>query len=103
MVQECIKKYPDIDGFFSTDSAVLTYMKMAQLNGSKVPEDIRFVAYDGTSVVFTNYPTVTVVAQPIRELARSGVSLLLDIINGKKPEKYRITHEVKLIKGMTTS
>lgn len=103
VIEECIRKYPDVDGFFSTDSAVLSYMKIAQLKGYKIPQDIKFVAYDGTSIVYSAYPTVTVVAQPIKELACSGVELLLDIINGKKPEKYRITHKVKLIKGMTTS
>ncbi|MCR5008233.1 MAG: LacI family DNA-binding transcriptional regulator [Oribacterium sp.] len=103
LIEECIKKYPEADGFFSTDAAVLNYMKIAQLNGIKIPEDMKFVAYDGTSMVFSAYPTVTVIAQPIKELASSGVELLLDIINGKKPEKYRITHKVKLIKGMTTS
>ena len=102
-VEECLRKYPDADGIFATDTTVLRYMKMAQLRGVKIPEQLKLVAYDGSSIIDTAFPTVTVVAQPIKKLARSGVKLLIDIINGKKPDKYRICHSVKLIKGMTTS
>ena len=103
LIEECIKKYPDADGGFATDNTTLRYMKFAQINGIKVPEQLKLIAYDGSSVIGTAYPTLTVVAQPIKKIADSGVRLLLSMVSGKKPEKYRICHNVKLIRGMTTS
>lgn len=102
IVSECLKKYPDVDGFFGTDSIALYCAKWAQQEGKRIPQDVKIVAYDGTYILDSYYPTITSVVQPIDQLAQAGVNLLLSIINGEKPESMEIKLEVKLSHAMST-
>jgi LacI family sucrose operon transcriptional repressor len=102
LIQECCKTYPDIDGVFATDLWILHYMREARMLGKRIPEDIHFVAYDGSHALDVAYPTVSVIRQPIKVLAKEGEKTLLNEIDGEKPDWEEKRLRVKLIRGMTT-
>lgn len=102
VAKETMDQHPDADGIFGTDSTILSCMKYAQKKGKKIPEDIRFVAYDGTWVVDTAFPTVTAICQPIRDLAREAVNMLLARIRQEELPADEKILPVTMRKGMTT-
>jgi len=44
----------------------------------RVPEDLAVIGFDGTKESEFCWPPLTVVAQPIQEMARTAVQLVLD-------------------------
>ncbi len=48
-----------------------------------IPEDIKLIGYDGTSFIENYYPQLTTIKQPLTEIARLLVELLVDKIEGK--------------------
>lgn len=102
LCQDCFQKYPEIDGVFGTDSFVLHYMKYVQTQGKKIPDDIRFVSFDGASFLNMVYPTVTCIKQPIRSLADVGVRTLMQKIQSECVSEGEIKLDVELIRGISS-
>jgi DNA-binding LacI/PurR family transcriptional regulator len=58
-------------------------------HGLRVPEDISLICIDNEPVASHLNPSITVYAQPLREIGAKASELLADMINGNKPqEKY---------------
>ena len=51
--------------------------------GIRVPEDVAIVGYDDVPLAALVTPALTTVRQPARELGRTAVGLLLDLIEGR--------------------
>lgn len=102
-VAECFERYPDTDGVFATDMLASCYMKKAMTEGMKIPEDLSIVSYDGTYLRDFIFPTLTCIAQPVREIAETGVNLLMGMIHGEKPVNKEIKLPVRMEMGMTTA
>lgn len=96
-------EHPDADGMFGTDLLALSYMKIAQENGRKIPEDLKIVAYDGTQVTDIIYPSLTTIKQPIDKLAREAVRLMIHKIDGVNNIDKRIELEPTLQRGDSTA
>lgn len=101
-VDECFEKYPDTDGVFATDMLASCYMKKAMKAGMKIPEEVSIVSYDGTYLKDFIFPTLTCIKQPVREIAETGVNLLMGMIHGERPVNKKIILPVRLEMGMTT-
>ncbi|MGO5314901.1 LacI family DNA-binding transcriptional regulator [Bilifractor sp. LCP21S3_A7] len=102
LVRDCYEKYPDVDGVFGTDPSIVHYMRYVMLHGIRIPQDIRFVAYDGSMVRDMAFPTLTAIKQPINELAKRGVEALLAKIRGEILPEDDVILPVEFIRGMTT-
>lgn len=102
LARECFEKYPDADGVFGVDANIFHYMRYVQEMGKKIPDDIKFVSYDGTIIRDMIYPRVSCIRQPIDKLAEKGVEVLLRKINGEETEN-EIVFPVEYVKGMTTT
>lgn len=100
---EITDKYPNVDGFFATDIMAAALIKYAVMKGRRYPEDFKVVGYDGTYLSEMFYPRLTTIVQPINELAVTCVDLLVDLINGKNPEKKNIRLDVQLRRGESTT
>lgn len=98
ITEKAYQEHPDADGVFGTDLLVLSYMKAAMTDGKRIPEDLKVVAYDGTSVVQTIYPRITVIRQPIQELAKESSRLIVNKIEGKEYINRTVELKVTLIK-----
>lgn len=95
------EKHPDADGMFGTDLLALSYMRTAQENGKRIPDDLKIVAYDGTDVTEMVYPSVTVIKQPVEKLAREAVRLIIHEIEGRTCDK-RLELEAVVQRGDST-
>lgn len=53
--------------------------------------------FDDTPIARFVDPPLTTVHQPFREMGRTGVRVLIDRINGKKPEQEAIVLPARLV------
>lgn len=101
-VNRLFDRYPEADAVFSEDFIVMNAIKCANERGLRMPDDFKAVGYDGTLLAKVSYPSMTYVAQPIRELAEKLVATLIQKINGKKVCGDIILDNVSLVHGNTT-
>lgn len=101
-IEDIFSQNIKFDGVFGVDNLAIGYMNEFLNRGGRVPEDIKIVAYDGTFVTEMVEPAVTVVVQPIEELARASARLIAKMVNGKTYHDKKVMLEVELRKGKTT-
>ena len=70
--------------FASNDDMAAATVAMAHRKGLDVPGDIAIVGFDDTPLATTVWPELTTVRQPIAEMARQAVVLLLEQIRRKR-------------------
>lgn len=101
-VERFLTEHPTIDGIFTiNDLAALDVIRIAEKLGKKVPEDIQVIGFDGLKMTReTNY-LVTSIAQPLEEMAKAAVSLLLQVVEGKEVQRRTIL-PVSFQEGTTT-
>ena len=102
-IEEAFSMYPNMDGVFATDTHALLYMKKALSMGMRVPQDLKVVAYDGTFILNTAYPSPSAIVQPIDKLAKVAVDSLHAIINGDKVDRKTKVLDIEFRQGMTTN
>jgi len=85
-IKKFIKLNSKIDAiFFATNYLAFSGVKALNELNLKIPDDIAIVAFDDHSVFDIYSPTITAVAQPINELAKHSIGILLDKLSGKNP------------------
>jgi len=82
--------------FCFSDEIALGCMYALRQNGFNVPRDISVMGFD--NIPFAKYfaPPLTTISQPTHEIGATCATILLDLIDGKKPEKLRniLPHEL---------
>ena len=58
--------------------------------GRKVPEDYSVVGFDGIDLGKYFCPSLSTLKQPVEQMARATVLLLLDILSGKKSHQHTV-------------
>jgi LacI family transcriptional regulator len=71
--------------FASSDLQAVGLLRAAHERGLRVPEDLAVIGFDGTKESEFSWPPLTVVAQPIQEMAKTAVQLVLD---EQRPQGY---------------
>lgn len=101
VVADFIEKYPDVDGVFASGYTLsqVFYEAVTSL-GKRIPEDLQIVSYDG---IFKQWgiSNITSVEQPIEEMAREVVRLLIQKIHGEET-CTRTVLKTKFVLGTTT-
>ena len=101
VVDDFLGKYPDVDSVFVSGYTLsqVFYEEVVEL-GKKIPEDIQIVSYDG---IFRQWGSnnLTSVEQPIEEMARQVVRLLVKKIHGEETGT-RTVLKTKFVLGKTT-
>ena len=69
----------------------------AQEKGIKIPDQLSLVGFDDTILARATYPRLTTVAQPIAEMGKTVVDLLIDEIRLGHSKKERILYNPRLI------
>jgi LacI family transcriptional regulator len=64
--------------FASSDLQAIGVLRALHEAGVRVPEDVALVAFDGTRETEYTWPPLTVVRQPVEELARQAVNRLIE-------------------------
>lgn len=102
IVRDLFKEHPDIDGIFASgDLIAASVISVAKELNKKIPQDLKIVGYDDINVANLVVPSLTTVRQPIKEIARKAIELLLRQIDGEKVEKENIL-PITLIERETT-
>ena len=101
VVADFMEKYNDVDGvFISGYSLSQVFYEAATELGRKIPEDLQIVSYDG---IFRQWgiTNMTSVEQPIEEMARQVVRLLVKKMHGEQTCQ-RMVLKTKFVLGATT-
>ena len=101
VVADFMEKHPDVDGVFvSGYSLSQVFYDAAVEHGKKIPEDLQIVSYDG---IFKQWSTsnMTSVEQPVEEMARQVVRLLIKKIQNEET-CTRTVLKTKFVLGTTT-
>lgn len=102
VVAEFLQAYPDVDGVFASGHTMAQVLyETALQKGIKVPEQMQIVSYDGSFKQWSNNPYLSCVEQPIEEMAREVVRLLIDKIDGKEVQ-MRTMLKTNFLVGATT-
>ncbi|WP_283310087.1 substrate-binding domain-containing protein, partial [Streptococcus dysgalactiae] len=62
-------------------------MKVAKQLDIAIPQDMKIIGYDGTTFVEQYVPQLATIKQPIEEIAKLSVEVLLKKIKGEKTSK----------------
>lgn len=101
-IEKLFRDYPDIDGVFaSSDIIGATTVIVANSLGKKIPQDLKIIGYDDILNASLIVPALTTIKQPIEEMGKLAVELII-----KQIEKKEISMEyilpIKLIERGTT-
>jgi LacI family transcriptional regulator len=83
--------------FAFNDNLAIGVLHAARRRGLTVPEDLSVVGFDDTSQAEIVIPTLTSVRQPLAEMGRMGVSLLLRLLDGQRIEALRLELSTGLV------
>ncbi len=82
--KELLKKCSDITAVFATNYEMTMGSIMAiKEKNIKIPEEISVVGFDNIELASVISPQITIVCQPMREIARQVANILLDRIDNK--------------------
>lgn len=88
---------PPTGVFAFNDNSAIGLLNVARRRGLRVPEDISVVGFDDTFQATIVTPVLTTVRQPLAELGRLGVSLLMRLIEGQRLDALRIELATTLV------
>ncbi|AKG33586.1 LacI family DNA-binding transcriptional regulator [Paenibacillus durus] len=98
-----LQRHPDIDGVFAiTDMTAARYIEKAKEAGIRVPEDVKVIGYDGIQDHPFFHPLLSTIRQPVEEMARTAVRLLLKKVEGKSLDREVFRIPVTYRAGETT-
>lgn len=83
MVQQLSLAEPPSAIWCADDTLAVGAMAAAKDRGYTVPEDISIVGFDDTKIAAVLRPALTTVRQPLNEIGRRAVELLLDAATGE--------------------
>jgi len=89
--------------FAFNDSMAIGAMQAAAALGLRVPGDLSVVGFDDTAEAAIAVPALTTVRQPLAELGRTAVSLLLRQIGNRRYEPLRVELETRLVPRGSTA
>jgi len=89
--------------FAANDELAVGVLQACRERGIRVPEDLSVVGFDNTILSRIVTPALTTVAQPIYELGRRTVHLLMDGIENESQPKNREVLEPRLIVRESTA
>jgi LacI family transcriptional regulator len=72
-------------------------IQAAAARGLRVPGDISVVGFDDSAEATMTVPALTTVRQPLAELGRTAVSLLLRQIGNRRLEPLRVELATRLV------
>ncbi len=76
--------------FACNDILAIGAIQAARERGMRVPEDLSVVGFDNTILASIIDPPLTTVAQPIQEIGKQAVDLLLQEIRGEQVPRQRV-------------
>lgn len=102
MIYKLFKENSDIDGIFaSSDLIAACIIKVSNVLGKSIPDNLKIVGYDDISMASLIVPPLTTIRQPIKKIAQLAIDIIIDQVNGKEVNSRNIL-PVELIERKTT-
>ena len=89
--------------FGFNDNVAIGALHAARELGFSVPDDLSVVGFDDTEQAVIVTPRLTSVRQPLAELGRMGVSLLIRLIEGQRVDALRVELATQLVVRESTA
>jgi LacI family transcriptional regulator len=89
--------------FGFNDNVAIGALHAAQERGISVPDDLSIVGFDDTQQAIIVTPRLTSVSQPLAELGRMGVSLLIRLLEGQRVDALRVELATRLVVRNSTA
>jgi len=87
--------------FASSDNLAFGIIKRFRERGVNIPDDIAIIGYDNIPLCKLVTPTLTTISQPKKLIAKKGVEMLLDAINGDSSNSYFMIEPSLIIREST--
>lgn len=101
-VDEFVRMYPDVDAIFVSGASMGSMLYSTLLKqGKKIPDDIQIISYDGFFGDYGYGSEITCIEQPVEQIAKKCIKILLDLIDKKSVCQENIL-DAKLIINKTT-
>ena len=89
------RSHPETTALFSmSDIVAVGAIRALRDLGKSVPEDVSVIGFDGIDLCRFSIPRLTTVEQPVEEIARRSVNLLLDMIEKKAAPRHILVNAV---------
>lgn len=83
--------------FAANDLMAIRTTEVARSLGLRVPDDLSVVGFDNVPESALAHPPLTTVAQPLREMGRSALAMLLTLLAGRQPEQTHVRLATRLV------
>ncbi|QEH41425.1 LacI family DNA-binding transcriptional regulator [Chitinophaga sp. XS-30] len=98
-IKSFIKGIPDLDAiFFSTNYLGIYGIESIKELGLKIGEDVALISFDDHDLFRLHTPGITCVAQPINDIARNLIQVLMHELNGNTSQINQVILPATLIK-----
>jgi LacI family sucrose operon transcriptional repressor len=101
LIDNMFKEYPDIDGVFTSDITAVQVIQACSRLNKRIPEDIKIIGYDDIQLASLIVPQLTTIRQPMAEMSKRAVELIIKQMNGKEVLMENI-FPVRLVERNTT-
>lgn len=78
--------------FAVSDTLAIGAIKALRRAGRRVPDDVAVIGFDNVPLSQVFEPSLTTIAQPMRELGSTAAELLLEQLAGKQPSSRTLPH-----------
>jgi LacI family transcriptional regulator len=89
--------------FAFNDNLAIGVMRLARARGLRIPEDLSLVGFDDTEEANIVTPALTTVRQPLAEMGRMAVSLLVRLLDRQRVEALRVELATRLVVRESTA
>ena len=86
-----------------TDAAAVDVLEILRQRGKSAPEDFAVTGYDGFGPLATPYLGLTTFRQPVEEIGKTSIDLLLDRVEGKTDQDRLVELRGSLVEGRTAA
>src|SRR3954467_8157999 len=83
--------------FAFNDNIAIGAIQAARARGLRVPEELSVVGFDDVEHATIVTPALTTVRQPLAEMGRTGVSLLMRLLEGQRFETLHVELATRLV------
>ena len=98
-IKSILEKHAPDGIFVSDDLTAMLVWNVAQSLNLTIPQDLKLIGYDGTYFIENYYPQLTTIKQPLADITKLMVDLLIDKIEGKELDKRNYVLPVSLSAG----
>jgi DNA-binding LacI/PurR family transcriptional regulator len=103
-MERLLLNHKDLDGVFAaSDNMAQAAMRVLRDYRKRIPEDVAVVGFDDTPLATECEPPLTSVRQPIEELGREAVKVLLRAIAGPSDTPQQVIFKAELVTRESTN